>query len=150
MFYIATRHLHTLTWWIILFTGLWAIFRVWRGHLAALAWTRHERLAGLVFSSALATQFLIGLALYCQSPMVGPLFRRGGAGRCTAIFFGLIHPLAMFTAVVLGQAGFSVSKRVRDDRRKYRIAVVCYTAALLVLLLAVPWPWLSYGRSLVP
>jgi hypothetical protein len=53
MLYGATRHLHNLTWWIILFTGLWAIFRVCRGHLAQLTWTRHERLAGLIFSSAL-------------------------------------------------------------------------------------------------
>jgi len=152
MFYIATRHLHTLTWWIILFAGLWAIFRVWRGHLTQLPWTRHERLAGLVFSSALATQLMIGLTLYFQSEAVRPLFVGGATGpeRLAATFFGLIHPLAMFAAVVLGQVGFSVSKRLNDDRRKYRIAVICYTAALVVLLLAVPWPWLSYGRSLMP
>jgi hypothetical protein len=150
--YIATLHLHTLTWWIILFTGLWAIFRVWRGHLAQLPSTRRERLAGLVFSSALATQLLIGLALYFQSPLVRPLFAGGATGldRLLATFFGLMHPLAMFTAVILGQVGFSVSKRVSGDRRKYRVAAICYTAALVVLLLAVPWPWLSYGRSLVP
>src|SRR5208337_3083400 len=114
MFYIATRHLHNLTWWIILFTGLWAVFRVWRGYLAQSAWTRHERLAGLVFSSALATQLLIGLALYFQSPVVGPLFAGGATGRerLAASFFGLIHPLTMFTAVILGQVGFSVSKRL--------------------------------------
>ena len=148
MFYIATRHLHTLTWWIILFTGLWAIFRVWRGHLAALAWTRHERLAGLVFSSALATQFLIGLALYFQSPMVRPLFaRRADADRD---FLrpdpspGDVHGRGLGAGRLFGL------ERRSDDRRKYRIAVVCYTAALVVLLLAVPWPWLSYGRSLVP
>ncbi len=150
MFYIATLHLHTLTWWIILFTGLWAVVRVWRGQLAQLAWTRHERLAGLVFSSALATQFVIGLVLYFQSPVVRPLFAGGAGARFAATFFGLIHPLAMFTAVVLGQVGFSVSKRLRGDRRKYRFAVMCYTAALVVLLFAVPWPWLSYGRSLMP
>ncbi len=152
MFYKATLHLHNLTWWIILFTGLWAVFRVCRGQLAQLPWTRHERLAGLVFSSALATQLLIGLALYFQSPVVRPLFTGEAAGseRVAATFFGLIHPLTMFTAVVLGQAGFSVSKRLSDDRRKYRMAVICYTAALVALLLAVPWPWLSYGRSLVP
>ncbi|MGA2255942.1 MAG: hypothetical protein ABSG53_14955 [Thermoguttaceae bacterium] len=152
MFYKATLHLHNLTWWIILFSGLWAIFRVWRGYLAQSSWTRHERLAGLVFSSALATQLLIGLALYSQSPVVRPLFVGGAAGldRLAATFFGLIHPLTMFTAVVLGQVGFSVSKRLSDDRRKYRIAVICYTAALVVLLLAVPWPFLSYGRSLAP
>ena len=112
----------------------------------------HERLAGLVFSSALATQLVIGLTLYFQSPVVRPLFAGGAAGpeRLAATFFGLIHPLTMFTAVVLGQVGFSVSKRLNDDRRKYRIAVICYTAALVALLLAVPWPWVSYGRSLVP
>jgi hypothetical protein len=56
----------------------------------------------------------------------------------------------MFTAVILGQVGFSVSKRLSDDRRKYHVAALCYTAALVALLLAVPWPWLSYGRSLMP
>jgi hypothetical protein len=152
MFYIATKHLHNLTWWIILFTGLWAVFRVWRGQLARLAWTRHERLAGLVFSSALATQLLIGLALYFQSPVVRPLFAGGAAGaeQLAATFFGLIHPLAMFTAVVSGQVGFSVSKRLSDDRRKYRVAVICYTAALVVPLCTVLWAWLGYGRSPLP
>jgi hypothetical protein len=152
MFYKAMLHLHNLTWWIILISGLWAIFRVWRGYLAQSAWTRHERLAGLVFSSALATQLLFGLTLYFQSPVVRPLFTGGATGseRFAAAFFGMMHPLTMFTAVVLGQAGFSVSKRLSDERRKYRVAVLCYTAALVVLLLAVPWPWLSYGRSLVP
>ncbi len=152
MFFLATRHLHDLTWWIILFTGLWAVFRAWRGHLARLPWTRKERLAGLVFSSALATQLLIGLALYFQSPLVHALFAGGAAGLDprSAIFFGLIHPLIMLTAVVLGQVGFSVSKRASDDRRKYHVAVLCYTAALVVLLLAVPWPFMSYGRSLLP
>jgi hypothetical protein len=152
MLYIATRHLHNLTWWIILLTGLWALYRVWRGYLRQLPWTRHERLAGLAFSSALATQLLIGLALYFQSPLVRPLFAGGvtGLDRVMAVFFGLVHPLAMLTSVVLGQAGFSIAKRLGDDRRKYRVAVTCYTAALLVLLLAVPWPLLSYGRSLAP
>lgn len=152
MLYKATLHLHTLTWWIILFTGLWAVFRVGRGYLAQSPWTRYERLAGLVFSSALATQFLIGLALYFQSPAVRPLFSGEAAGPdgFAATFFGLIHPLAMFTAAVLGQVGFSVAKRLSGDGRKYRCAAICYAAALVVLLSAVPWPWLSYGRSLMP
>ena len=152
MFYKATLHLHILNWWIILFTGLWAIVRTWRGHLGELAWTRHERLAGLVFSSALATQLVIGLTLYFQSPAVRQFFAGGTVGldRMIAAFFGVMHPLTMCTAVVLGQVGFSVSKRLSDDRRKYQVAAMCYTAALVVLLLAVPWPWLSYGRSLMP
>ncbi len=152
MLYKALLHLHTLTWWIILFSGLWANFRVWRGHLAETPWTRRERLAGLIFTSALLTQFLIGVTLYFNSPIVQDFLagRAVGADRLQATFFGILHPLMMFTAVVLGQVGFSVSKRMSDDRRKYQMAAMCYTLALLVLLLAVPWPFLSYGRSLMP
>jgi cytochrome c biogenesis factor len=145
-------HLHNLIWWIILISGLWANFRVWRGHLAETPWTRRERLAGLIFSSALATQLLVGLVLYFNSPIVKSLMtgQADGPERLKAAFFGVMHPLAMFTSVVLGQVGFSVSKRLGDDRRKYQVAAMCYTAALVVLLIAVPWPFLSYGRSLMP
>ena len=124
MLYIATQHLHVLVWWIILCSGFWAVFRAWRGFLGSLPWRRHERIAGLAFSSALATQLLIGLALYFQSPLKDPLFAGGavGAERTLSLFFGLIHPLAMFTAVIFGQVGFSVSKRLADDREKYRAA----------------------------
>ncbi len=152
MYFIATRHLHDLCWWIILFTGLWAVFCAWRGQLACLPWTQRDRLAGLVFSSALATQLLVGLALYLQSPLVHGLLAGGVAGfdPRAAMFFGLFHPFIMFTAVVLGQVGFSASKRISDDRRKFRVAAGCYTAALVLVLAAVFWAWFSYGRSLLP
>jgi hypothetical protein len=152
MYFIATRYLHDLTWWIVLFTGLWAVFRAWRGCLARLPWTQKERLAGLVFSSALAAQLLIGLVLYIQSPLVHALFAGGAVGLDprAATFFGLIHPVLMFTAVVLGQVGFSVSKRLSDDRRKCVIAIGCYSAALAVVLLAVLWAWFRYDNSLLP
>lgn len=152
MLYKALLHLHILTWWIILFSGLWANYRVWRGHLARTAWTPRERLAGLIFSSALATQLLIGLALYFNSPDVHNLFAGGAAGleRVKATFFGVMHPSMMFMAVMLGQVGFSVSKRLPDDRRKFQTAARCYITALVFVLLAVPWPFLNYGRSLMP
>jgi hypothetical protein len=152
MLYKALLHVHNLTWWIIFFSGLWANFKAWRGSLSGAIWTKAERLAGLIFSSALATQFFIGLMLYFNSDIVHRYLAGGiaGAERFTGAFFGLMHPLAMFTAVVVGQVGYSVSKRLGDDRAKYRAAVFCYTVALAIVLLSVPWPFLSYGRSLVP
>ena len=69
-----------------------------------------------------------------------------------AVFFGMIHPAAMLTAVVLGQVGFSVSKRMPDERGKFRVAAFCYAAALAIVLLSVPWPFMPYGegRTLLP
>jgi hypothetical protein len=152
MLYIGLKHLHNLTWWIILISGLWACFNLWRGFLTKTHWTRRERIAGLIFSSALATQLLIGLALYLNSPIVHSLMAGQAAGpdRFKAEFFAMMHPLTMFLAVVLGQVGYSVSKRLSDDCRKFRFAAIGYTAALVLVLLAVPWPFLSYGSSLMP
>ncbi len=154
--YVATKHFHNLTWWIILLSGIWAVATVWRGQSAGSAWTKRERIAGLVFSSALATQLLIGLVMYYASYTSGKAVHDYFAGiavgqdRLTAAFFAMMHPMAMFTAVVFGQVGYSVSKRMRDDRRKFRAAVLCYTAALAIVLVSVPWPFMSYGRSLMP
>jgi hypothetical protein len=156
MLYQATRHLHNLTWWIILLSGIWAVAVTWRGVLRGAAWTKRERLAGLVFSSAVATQLLIGLLLYYASyaggKAVHDYYAGGavGADRLTAAFFAMMHPVAMITAVILGQVGYSVSKRMHDDRGKFRAAVLCYTAALAIVLVSVPWPFMPYGRSLIP
>jgi hypothetical protein len=151
--YVATKHLHNLTWWIILLSGIWAVAVSWRGLLTGAAWTKRERLAGLVFSSALATQLLIGIVLYFSSDIVHSYFAGGlttGKEKVIAAFFAMMHPVAMFTAVIFGQVGFSVSKRMSDDRAKFRVAVLCYTAALAIVLASVPWPFMPYGRSLVP
>ena len=59
----------------------------------------------------------------------------------------MMHPMAMCTAVVFGQVGYSVSKRMHDDRGKFRAAVLCYTTALAIVLVSVPWPFMPYGRS---
>jgi hypothetical protein len=39
-----------------------------------------------------------------------------------------------------------------DDAGKFRVAAFCYAAALAIVLLAVPWPFLPYGegRTLLP
>ncbi len=154
MLYKGALHLHDLVWLIVLVSGLWAVFRAWRGKLASAAWTKADRIAGLVFSTALSTQFLIGLVLYSQSPFVRPLFAGGAAGgkRLEAVFFGAIHPALMITAVLLAQLGYSVSKRMQNDAGKFRMAAFCYTAALAIVLLSIPWPFLPYGkgRSLLP
>jgi hypothetical protein len=152
MLFTATKHLHNLTWWIILLSGIWALIVTWRGLLTGAAWTKRARLAGLVFSSALATQLLIGIVLYCNSDIVHQYFAGGlvGKERLIPAFFAMMHPVAMFMAVVFGQVGYSVSKRMRDDRGKFRAAVLCYTAALAIALVSVPWPFMPYGRSLVP
>jgi hypothetical protein len=152
MDYIVNLGVHNTTRWLILGAGLWALGRSCHGFVVGRPWARRDQLAGLLLTTLLNLQFMLGLALYLRSPVVRPWFSAADylTSSPAAVFFALAHPLAMVTAVVLAQATYSFAKRAPDDRRKFRRAVVGYFLTAALILVAVPWPFLAYGRPLVP
>ena len=83
-----------------------------------------------------------------------PLLAGGAAGgkRLKAVFFGTIHPAAMIYRRFLGSSATRFPSGCQNDAGKFRMAAFCYTAALAIVLLSIPWPFLPYGkgRSLLP
>jgi hypothetical protein len=65
-------------------------------------------------------------------------------------FFAVEHPFMMLLAVIVAQAGFSLSKRAGSDRAKFVRAAICYTISAVLILAAIPWPFLKAGRPLLP
>ena len=49
---------------------LWALLRVWSGFFGRAEWTRKDQMAGLIFTSLLNVQFVLGLILYAISPIM--------------------------------------------------------------------------------
>jgi hypothetical protein len=56
----------------------------------------------------------------------------------------------MLLAVILAHVGGVMARRAAGDTAKFRQQAVWFTLAVLAVLLAIPWPWLSYGRALFP
>ena len=52
--------------------------------------------------------------------------------------------------VALVHVGSARVRRMLDDAARWRTAARFYGAALVVVVLAVPWPLLGMGRSLLP
>ena len=152
MAYLFLKDTHNLLRWLVLLTALWALFRVWGGFIGRSAWSKKDRIAGLVFTSILNVQFLIGLILYGISPLTRSAMMNFGAAMkdSTLRFYALEHPLMMFLAVVIAQAGFSMSKRAADDRGKFVKATIMYTISFVLILSSIPWPFLKHGRPLLP
>lgn len=152
MAYVLLTDFHSLLRWIIIISGLWAIYRMWGGYQMKAAWGRQDRLAGLVFSSALNVQFLLGIALLAVSPIMRTaMMNMSVTMKNSGLRFFLVeHPTLMLIAVVLAQIGFSISKRAPDDATKFRKAAIFYTISFVLILLAIPWPFLKYGRPLLP
>lgn len=142
MLYPILKDAHNLLRWLVILTALWALIRVWPGFFRAAIWEKKDRLAGLLFTSVLNLQFLLGLALL----LIGP-YRAAYGSMATTMkdpvlrFFTVEHPFMMFLAVLVAQAGFSLSKRASGDRAKFLRAAICYTIALLLILAAIPWKY---------
>ena len=61
--YLLLRDAHSLLRWLVLFIAcLWALLRVWSGLFARAEWTRKDQMAGLIFTSLLNVQFVLGLS----------------------------------------------------------------------------------------
>jgi len=150
--YVYLLDFHNLFRWLIILAALWALFRMWSGWQSKAAWSKQDRIAGLVFSTVLNLQVLLGLGLIFTSQIMQAAMKNMSVTMKdgTLRFFLIEHPTAMLLAAILAQVGFSVSKRAPDDQTKFKKAAIFYTIAFVLILLAIPWPFLKYGRTLFP
>lgn len=66
-------------------------------------------------------------------------------------FFWVEHPLFMILAIVLITLAYRMSKKPLPSPTKYKRAFWLFAIALLMILLAVPWPFREVvGRPLFP
>lgn len=150
--YLIFKDVHSLLRWIVLLAAVWALLRTWSGVAFGSAWSNRDRKSGLIFSSALNVQFLIGVVLYFLSPVTQAAMEDFGAAMKDGAlrFFAVEHVAGMLLAVILAQVGYSLSKRAATDRGKFLRGAICYTLATLLILASIPWPFMKYGRPLFP
>lgn len=140
--------LHNIVRWIVLLTGIWAVFLVWRGWLERRQWTDAESRATRIFLGTLDIQFLLGLLLFA---VFSPLTRQGfgdfgGAMSDPPVrYFLLEHPLIMLFAIASAHIGAVQVKRATTDAERFQKASILYGLALAALAGFIPW-----ARPLMP
>lgn len=142
--------LHSLVRWAIVIVGLIAVVRAWIGWRGGKPWAQLDDRLGLIFTSVLDLNLLLGLLLYfVLSPITTDAFKDMGAamGNGATRFFAVEHILFMIIAVVVAHIGRSRSKKAVSDAGKHKQAAIFFTAAMVLVLLAIPWPFLSTGAG---
>ena len=135
---------HSVVRWAVLLAAVWATMAALSGLRSHRAWTRKARVPGVVLAAVADLQLLLGLALWLAlSPHAIT-----AAGR--SHYWTYAHPLAGVLVVALVHVGSVRVRRMLDDAARWRTAARFYGAALVVVVLAVPWPLLGMGRSLLP
>ncbi len=141
--YGSLLQIHSSVRWLVLLGMATVLGRTYWGLLRPRRFTRGDRLALMLGTTASHTQLLLGMALYFSSPFVKFFWGEPGAGAANRqlLFFSVIHILGMVTSVVLMSVGSSMAKRADDDRRKFRSIAIYWTIAVVLILLLIPWPF---------
>ena len=134
--------LHSLFRWIVLVGLLAAIIRAGRGMLTGAHFSRGDNRLRHWTATIVHIQFMVGMVLYLQSPVVRFFWKRvSGLASLDLLFYPVLHALLMLSAVVVVTIGSAKAKRQPSSRQKFRTMLIWFFVALLIILIAVPWPF---------
>ena len=149
--YSSALWLHSLLRWAVLLTGAVAWFRAVGGQTATRPWTGKDELWGVLFTIALDTQLLVGLALYIVlSPFTRIAFQDfGGAMANSSLrFWAVEHVTGMIIGLALAHVGRVKMRKAATDARRHRLATIYFGLALVAVCALIPWPGLPVARPL--
>jgi hypothetical protein len=151
MAYTILITLHSILRWLVILAAVYALYRAYRGWLGRKEWAASDRRAGAIFTGIFDLQVMVGLVLYFfASPITRAFLADVGAGMAIPAerFFGLVHIGLMVLAVLVAHMGSVFSRRGADASR-HRTAALLYSLSIVIVLLAIPWPFEAVGRPLL-
>ncbi len=133
--------LHSLFRWLVLGTLVFSIYRAYIGFSKNKIFSKEVNSLRHWTATSAHIQLIIGIILYTKSPLIKYFWGNFNATIhvLEATFFGIIHALLMITSVVLITIGSALSKRKKTDREQYKTMFVWFSAALLIIFIAIPW-----------
>lgn len=148
-FYSLTLTVHNLSRWLVVGFGVWAVVRAFGGWRGKREWTKLDERAGLAFMSIIDLQLLLGLVLYFLfSPYSKIAFQNFSAamGERTVRYFAVEHLVMMVAALLLVHIGRVLVKKAQNAVARHKRAAIWFTVTLLIIIAAIPWPFLGLGR----
>lgn len=137
--YTGFQHLHSGLAYLLLAAMLLSILVVLIAAMRKSPFTDKLRKVALIGLISAHLQLVIGLVLYFISPLGFPRLSGDVMKDSLARLYVLEHPLTMIIAIILITVGYSRSKRMTEDRKKYNSILVFYVLGLLLILLRIPW-----------
>jgi drug/metabolite transporter (DMT)-like permease len=139
---------HSIVRWLLLAGLVYSIFRAFKGFRSKAAFSKMDNAARHWTATIAHVQLIIGILLYSKSPVIHYFWRntKEAVQTLDTAFFGLIHILLMLTAIVLLTIGSALAKRKKDDRDKFKTMLTWFGLALIIILIAVPWPFSPFAQ----
>lgn len=134
--------LHNTLRWLLLISLVITLVKYLTGWMGNKPWAKIDNLLGVVFTSLMDIQLLLGLSLYFfLSPVTKIALADFGAAMKddNLRFYAVEHFSIMLIAVVLVHIGRAKSKKAKTDSGKFKIATIFFLIALALILGGIPW-----------
>jgi Na+/H+ antiporter NhaC len=147
-------HLHNLLRWVILILLLVSIYKSYTGFSTKKQFDAGDKKVWLFTMIASHITLLLGLFQWGHGSLgffnmpdmpFGDIMKNP-----TTRFFIVEHPVLMIIAIVFITLGHGMAKKSIDDTTKYRKAFRYFLIALILILVAVPWPFREVARPWFP
>lgn len=138
--------------YLVIILAVVVLFKAWQGFLQKKKWDDNIEKLSLFFTISLDIQLLIGLLLYgIFSPLTKLAFQNfGGAMKDSMLrYWAVEHIFIMLIAIIVVHVGRVKIKKASDDAKKFKSAAIYFTIGLILVLIGIPWPFLSNGRPLL-
>lgn len=136
------KHAHSGLRWVALGLLIFALFNALKGKKSG-EYIKKDKMINLFTMISLHTQLLIGLILYFSSDKVQ--FIKGWMKNPLLRFYGMEHFLMMIIALVIITIGRKKAEKIEDARSKHATIFNWYLIVLIIILLAIPWPFRNIG-----
>lgn len=135
--YTGLKHFHSGLAYLLLAALFVAfLFAIISRKKAFTAQSKKIALIGLICTHL---QFVAGIILYLVSPAGLSNFSGDAMKEKASRLYIIEHPLMMILAIVLVTIGYSRTKKLGSDSRKYGSIIIFYGLALLFMLSVIPW-----------
>lgn len=146
--YFLLLFFHSVFRWLVLLSLVYAIYRAIKGWAGHAVFTKTDHSVRHITATIAHIQLALGYVLYFKSPVIA-WFRshyHEATRQSDYLFFGLVHILLMTASVVIITIGSSAAKRMETSTGKFRIMAILFGLALLIILIAIPWPFSPFAH----
>jgi hypothetical protein len=145
-------YLHSIFRYFILLFALIVVIQCIMGIVGKKKFKSINKQSALVLLIFCDLQLLLGVVLYSLKGMTN-LFSSGNVMKDpVSRFWAVEHGVGMIIAIVLVHVGYSVTKKLMDDDRKFKKLFRNVFIALIIILFTIPWQWRTpgIGRPNIP
>jgi hypothetical protein len=134
--------IHSLLRWAVLILLLAAIIKSLQGLISKRSFSNSDNKISLFLMISAHTQLVVGILLMIVSPVV----QFGNVANPEIRFFTMEHSTMMILAIVFITLARILSKKAKTDTGKFRRLFIFCLIALLIIFMAIPWPFSTISR----